>query len=41
MAENQQYLTQEGYNKLAEELKRLKEVELPKVLEILKEAIAQ
>jgi transcription elongation GreA/GreB family factor len=36
-----QYLTQEGYEKLLEELKKLKEEELPKVLETLKDAIAQ
>ena len=38
---NVQYLTKEGYEKLLEELRKLKEEELPKVLEILKEAIAQ
>ncbi len=38
---NNQYITKEWYEKLLEELKRLKEVELPKVLETLKEAIAQ
>ncbi len=41
MTDNIQYLTKEGYEKLVEELRKLKEEELPKVLETLKEAIAQ
>jgi len=36
-----QYITREWYEKLVEELKKLKEEELPKVLETLKEAIGQ
>jgi transcription elongation GreA/GreB family factor len=36
-----QHLTQEGYNKLLEELRKLKEEKLPEILEKLKAAIAQ
>ncbi|UFX83424.1 transcription elongation factor GreA [Candidatus Absconditicoccus praedator] len=41
MAEEKKYLTQSGYDKLANELEDLKKNKLPEVLERLKEAIAQ
>jgi transcription elongation GreA/GreB family factor len=35
------YLTKEGYEKLIEELRYLKKTKLPKVIEILKDAMSQ
>ena len=41
MNNNKHQLTQEGYNKIQERLQHLKEVELPRVIEAIKEARAQ
>jgi len=41
MTKRSTHLTKEGYEKLVEELRMLKDTKLPAVLERLKEAISQ